>query len=84
MRQLESNETSPSSLAQKLTKIIYEILKIEFEKKNLPLQDRQQKHVSCTALVMNNNSVLARHSHIVRHMKSIYCKRYCDIVSQKY
>ncbi len=30
-------------------------------KKNLPLQDRQQKHVSCTALVMNNNSVLARH-----------------------
>ncbi len=28
-------------------------------KKN-PLQDWQQKHVPCTTLVMNNNSVLAR------------------------
>ncbi len=27
-------------------------------KKNLPLQDRQQKHVSCTALVMNNTRVV--------------------------
>ncbi len=25
------------------------------QNKNLPLQDRQQKHVLCTALVMNNN-----------------------------
>ncbi len=38
-----------------ITKPTLKILK----KKNLPLQDRQQKHVSCTALVMNNNSVLA-------------------------
>ncbi len=30
--------------------------------KNLPLQDRQQKHVSCTALVMNNT----------RHANRIY------------
>ncbi len=27
--------------------------------KNLPLQDQQQKHVSSTALVMNNNKGIA-------------------------
>ncbi len=44
--------------------------------KNLPLQDRQQKHVSCTALVMNNSSVLARQVNrvISRHTNvTSYC-----------
>ncbi len=40
-------------IIQKFLRIFFKFVSI-FKKKNLPLQDRQQKHVSCTALVMNN------------------------------